>query len=85
MKAMEIRNPWLIVDQADSQSPIRTIIAGPRTATYEEFGLVICDVIRHVARAKHVSDAEVFEWVRKEFERPTTGIETLWQTPSGRA
>lgn len=80
-----IEHPWIIIDQPDGKGPLRTVIAGPPTAGYEEFSLLVCDLIRHIARAKHVPEEDVFLWVEREFFNPTTDLETLWQAPSGRA
>lgn len=45
--------------------------------THECFGLVIADLIRHVGRAYRVSEDDVFEWVKKEMDKPTTPIESI--------
>lgn len=42
--------------------------------TYQHYGLIIADVIRHVAAAYKVSEEDVFEWVQKEMDRPSTKL-----------
>ena len=42
--------------------------------TYEGYGLMICDLIRHVARNFDVSEHDVFEWVKREYHKPTTEL-----------
>lgn len=84
----EIANPLIIVHQPDGPgSSVRTLICNDerKPLTYQQFGLVICDVVRHVARAFEVADIAVYEWVRKEFENPTTEVETLYRSPRGYA
>jgi hypothetical protein len=41
---------------------------------HKHYGLVVCDLVRHVARAFHVEEDEVWKWVDKERRRPTTDI-----------
>jgi hypothetical protein len=41
---------------------------------HRHYGLVICDLVRHVARAYDVSEDDVWEWVDKERRRPTTDV-----------
>lgn len=42
--------------------------------THQEYGLLICDLVRHVARAYRVDEEDVWEWVEKERDHPTTDI-----------
>jgi hypothetical protein len=81
-----IEYPWLIVHQPGGEgNPIRTMIAGPTNAGHEQFGLLLCDVLRHVAAAKGVREQDVFEWIEKEFKKPTTNLTVEYQSPRGRA
>lgn len=41
---------------------------------YRAFGLILCDVARHVAKAFHVKESDVWEWIDRERHRPTTKI-----------
>ena len=47
----------------------------PADYTYEHYGLVIADLIGHVADHYKVSKEDVLEWVQKEIDRPTTKLE----------
>lgn len=47
---------------------------------YRAFGLLICDIVRHVANALKVNEDAVWEWVDKERACPTTPI--IEQKPS---
>ena len=42
--------------------------------SYQHFALAINDIVRHVAEAFKVSEEEVWEWVEKERNYPTTNI-----------
>jgi hypothetical protein len=79
--AMPIINPWVIVHQPGGKgSSIETILAGQPDSTYRSFGLVIADIIRHVANAYAVDEADVLEWVHREMDNPTTDIKRLLQS-----
>ena len=41
------------------------------TDTHEGYGLLICDLVRHVARAFQVDEDDVWEWVEKERHHQT--------------
>lgn len=42
--------------------------------TPAHYGMLICDLVRHVARAFKVSEGAVREWVDKERDHPMTDI-----------
>ena len=42
------------------------------TDTYQGYGLMICDVVRHVARCFKVDEDDVWQWVDKERRQQTT-------------
>ena len=68
---MEIINPWVIVHQplGDGDN-IETILVGPPHADHRAFGIVIADIIRHVAKRFGVAEADVHEWVQRELVQP---------------
>ena len=85
-KITEIKNPWIIIHQPEGDDgKIRTLLAGKPEAGYEDFALIVCDLIRHIAAGFHVSENDVFEWIDKERKKPTTEIETVWERPIGMA
>ena len=72
---MRIEYPWIIVHAPDGPGgKLSTILGGEAQATHGHFGIVIADVIRHVARHFKVNDEDVLEWVTKELDRPTSPI-----------
>jgi hypothetical protein len=74
----------VIVHQPGGEGqPIRTILAGPQGAKYEEFAMLICDVVRHVVAGFRVTEDGVFEWIEKERKKPTTDPTTEWESPRG--
>jgi len=42
--------------------------------TYQHYGLLICDLARHVAKCFDVEEEQVWEWVDKERHMPTTDL-----------
>ncbi len=46
----------------------------PPGYTYKEYGLLVCDLVRHVARAFNVDDNAVWKWVDRERRNPTTDV-----------
>ena len=46
-----------------------------QTEDHREYGVYICDLVRHVANAFKVDEDDVWEWVDKERHHPTTDIE----------
>ena len=78
---MPIINPWVIVHQPDGEGGgLETILAGPPDGNYRQFGIVIADIIRHVANAYDVDEADVLEWVHREMDSPTTEIKRKLQS-----
>ena len=43
-------------------------------SSHQHYGLIICDLVRHVARAFKVGEDDVWEWVDKERLNPTTKV-----------
>jgi hypothetical protein len=41
---------------------------------HRTYGLIACDLVRHVARMFNVPEDAVWEWVDKERARPTTPV-----------
>lgn len=69
---IKIENPLVIMFKAPSDEIICHL--HPQGHTYEEYGLLVCDLVRHVARAFKVEEEQVWEWVDKERHSPTTKV-----------
>jgi hypothetical protein len=72
-QAWEIRNPLVIMFQTPPDNAVVCHIH-PGDHRYEEYGLLICDLVRHVAAAFKVEEDRVWEWVDKERYHPTTKV-----------
>ena len=66
---MKITNPWVVVFEQDGQVQTHLHIEG---RTYEQYGILIADLVRHVANAFKVREEEVWEWADKERSHQTS-------------
>jgi len=71
---IEIRQPLIIMFEQDDALVCH--LHPRKDDTYEGYGLMICDLIRHVATAFKVDEDAVFEWVERERHKPTTTLTT---------
>ena len=71
-RATRIENPLVIMFESDGQ--IVTHIHPRKDDGYEGYGLLVCDLVRHVANAFNVDQDDVWEWVDKERRKPTTDV-----------
>jgi hypothetical protein len=69
----EIRDP-LVVMFRTPDGKVTTHIHPADGITYKHYGLLVCDLVRHVARAFRVDEDAVWSWVKKERHNPTTDI-----------
>ncbi len=69
---MVVTQPLVIMFEQDGQ--IVCHLSPRETDTYEGYGLMVCDLIRHVAATFGGDERDVFEWVRKEHFHHTTEI-----------
>lgn len=74
MADLKIIRPWIIVHEPEEDGKTVTIISGPKDVTHCHYGIVIADIVRHVARAFEVDEEHVWEWARKEMDRPTAKL-----------
>jgi len=71
MKEFKIENPLVIMFKTDDKI---TCHIHPTNMTYEMYGLLICDLVRHVSKAFKVSDNDVWKWVDLERSNHTSDI-----------
>ncbi len=69
---MMIENPRIIMFGQDDKLVCH--IHPHEKDSYKSYGLMICDLVRHVANAFKVEEDDVWEWVDKERHHHTTGI-----------
>jgi len=70
-KEMQIENPLIIVYEDDKKIVTHIHSVG---YTYAEYGIVITDIVRHVANAFKVHENDVWEWVDKERYHQTSPV-----------
>jgi len=73
-KPMTIVDPLVLMFHDDTGTKVICHIHPPPGTDYRGFGLLICDLTRHVAKAFGVEEDEVWEWVEKERRNPTTNL-----------
>jgi hypothetical protein len=66
---MRIESPLIIVFENDGEIQTRLY---PGDHGYKDYGILIADLVRHVANAFKVSEEDVWEWVEKERSNPTS-------------
>jgi hypothetical protein len=69
-----VKQPYIIMfkSESDDGGVITHIHRGD--LDYRGYSLLICDLVRHVARAFEVDEDDVWEWVMKERHKPTTKL-----------
>jgi hypothetical protein len=72
---MKIEKPLIICFEND-EGNIRTHLY-PGQRGYEQYGILITDVVRHVANAFKVHENDIWEWVDKERYRQTSPVTEL--------
>jgi hypothetical protein len=69
-----IENPLVIMFADERGEVVCHLHPSERCPTHETYGLLIADLVRHVARAFDVGEEDIWEWVDKERHHPTTKI-----------
>jgi hypothetical protein len=72
-KAQLIENPLVLMFQAPDGSLI-TKLHHPPDFGHEAYGLIICDLVRHVANSFGVPEKSVWKWIDRERRHPTTAV-----------
>ena len=70
---VRIDNPLVVMFEGPERKVV-TRIHIPTGYTHKMFGLLVCDLVRHLARAFKVSEDDIWEWVDKERRKPTSDI-----------
>jgi hypothetical protein len=68
-KRPEVVRPLIVSYKGDSVNHFE--INPPPGFTPEHYGLLIADLVRHVAKAFQVSEDEVWKWVDQERQHPS--------------
>lgn len=70
---LRIERPLVMVYEGDDAIMFR-IHRTEKSHSHKQFGMLVCDLIRHVAKAFDVDEADVWSCVEQERDNPTTGI-----------
>jgi len=71
---MMLRAPLIVMFREPSDGMIVCHIHPPSGWGASEYGLILCDLVRHVSRALKVKEDDVWEWLDKERHHPTTTL-----------
>jgi len=66
----EIADP-LVVMFREPEGNVLCHLHPPEDWTHEHYGLLVCDLVRHVANAFKVDEDAVWDWVDQERHLPT--------------
>lgn len=69
---MRIENPLVMMFRAPTGEVMCHI--HPAEFSHEHYGILVCDLVRHVARAFKVDESAVWEYVDKERQQPTSPV-----------
>ena len=72
-KSMVIADPLVIMFEGPDEI-ICHIHPSESANSHHHYGMIVCDLVRHVARAFDVEEDDVWEWVDRERRHSTTGI-----------
>lgn len=67
-----IKAPLVIMFRGDDENVVCHL--HPSDLDHRGYGLLICDLVRHIANAFKVEEDDVWDWVDKERHHHTTGI-----------
>jgi hypothetical protein len=70
-KPLMIKSPLVVMFEEDKKIVCHI---HPGEKNHKHFGILICDLVRHVARAFKVDEDAVWEWVDKERREPTSDV-----------
>ncbi len=68
----EIKDPLVIMFEGPDKKVICHL--HPADLKHSHYGLLVCDLVRHVADCFKVDEDDVWEWVDKERHHHTTNI-----------
>jgi hypothetical protein len=73
---MLIDSPLVIMYEDRDAGIVCRIHKSAKVSSHEHYGILVCDLVRHVARAFKVAEDDVWKWVDKERRKPTSDITT---------
>jgi hypothetical protein len=73
-KEMRIDSPLVIIYEDPSAGVVCRIHQSETANSHKHYGILICDLVRHVARAFKVKEDDVWEAVDKERRHPTSDM-----------
>lgn len=69
-----IKQPYVIIYEGEENN-VACELHAPKDFTHQHYGLLIADLIRHVANHYKVDEDEILDWIKREIYTPTTKID----------
>lgn len=80
---MQIKTPLVIVFEDDASDKVNfRLHPSEKCNTYQGYGLLVSDLVRHIAKLFQVNEEQVWMWVDKERAKPTTPIDVIQRPKS---
>ena len=70
-----VSNPLILMHLV--KGTVETRIHPPFDYTHKHYGLLVCDLVRHIAAMFRVDESKVWYWVERERQRPTDQARTI--------
>ncbi|MBI3759754.1 MAG: hypothetical protein HY269_08385 [Deltaproteobacteria bacterium] len=72
---MKIKTPLVIMFEEEGTGNVLCHLHPSETCgDYQSYSLVVCDLVRHVAKCFDVKEEQVWKWIERERGKPTTEI-----------
>ena len=71
-KPIMISEPLLVMFEHEGR--VICHIHPPKGYNHKHYGVLVCDLVRHLARAFKVEEDEVWKWIDAERSEPTSDI-----------
>jgi hypothetical protein len=76
-EVFRVENPLVIMFEDGAGSIKCHIYPSQKGSSHREYGILVCDLVRHIARAFNVEEEDVWDYVDRERRRPTSPITQL--------
>ena len=76
-EVFRVEKPLVLMFEDGAGSIKYHIYPSEKGNSHREYGILVCDLVRHIARAFDVDEDDVWDHVDKERRRPTSPITQL--------
>ena len=72
-----VTKPLVLMFEDDKHNVVCALYPSEHVNCHEAYGLIVCDLVRHIAVKFDVHEDSVWQWVMAERNKPTTTLRTL--------